>query len=125
MEIALESDSFTEIQLRQINCVQMYLGFTYISELCNPNGKSLHPTILSQTRDAGQYRTTLSCPHQPKPNTRSWVLWEQALHIITQSDNKTLKDSLGPWTNHHSMAGRWQSYQRHDTVFDFVHATNQ
>mmetsp|Transcript_22813 Transcript_22813/g.50924 ORF Transcript_22813/g.50924 Transcript_22813/m.50924 type:complete len:438 (-) Transcript_22813:647-1960(-) len=123
MEIALESDSFTVIELRRINCVRMYLGFTYISELCNPHGRSCHPTILSRTQDAGQYRTTLSSPHQPKPNTCSWILWECVFHLITQSDNKTLKYPLGPWTNHHSMAGRWQSYQLHDTVFDFVPAT--
>ena len=79
MEIALESDSFTVIQLQQINGVQMYLRFTYLSELCNPNDRGLHPTILSRTRDAGQYHTTLSCPNQPKPNTRSWLLWERVL----------------------------------------------
>ena len=120
MEIAVESDSFTNIQLRQINCVQMYLGFTYISELCNPNGRGLHPTILFRKQDAGQYRTTLSRPHQPKPNTQSWILWERVIHLIMQADNKTLKHPLGPWTGHHSMAKCWQSYQMRDTVFDFV-----
>mmetsp|Transcript_19816 Transcript_19816/g.40581 ORF Transcript_19816/g.40581 Transcript_19816/m.40581 type:complete len:100 (-) Transcript_19816:306-605(-) len=34
----------------------------------------------------------------------------------TKSNNKTLKYPLGPWTNHHSMAGPWQSYQLHDTI---------
>ena len=68
MEIALESDSFTVTQLRRINCVRMYLGFTYLSELCNPNGRSINTGILSRTRDSGPYRTTLSRPNQPWPN---------------------------------------------------------
>ena len=84
MEIALETDSFTVTQLRRINCVQIYLGFTYLSELCNPSGRSIHPSILSQTRDSGQYRTTSSCPNQPKSNTCSWLLWERVLQLITQ-----------------------------------------
>ena len=125
MEIALESDNFMVIQLQQTNCVQMYLGFTYINELCHPHGRGLHPTILSRARDAGQYQTTLSRPHQPKPNTRSWLLWERVLRLITQAGNKTLKHPLGPWTRHHSMAGLWQSYQVRDTVFDFAPTTAQ
>ena len=110
MEISLESDNFTLNQLRRVNCVQMYLGFTYLSELCNLNSRSIHTSILSWPRNAGPYRTSLSRPNQPNPNTWSWLLWEHILQLVTWSDGKTLKTSLGPWTGHHSIAERWQSY---------------
>ena len=102
----------------------MYLGLTFISELCYPNGKCLHPSILSRIWDAGQYCTTLSRPNQPKPNTRSWVIWERVLSLITRSDKRTLRQPLGPWNDSHSMAGRWKSYQLHNTVHTLVQATD-
>ena len=54
MEITLESDAFTKTQLRLINWIKMYLGFTYISEMCYPNGRCLYTSILSRIRDEGQ-----------------------------------------------------------------------
>ena len=90
MEVALELGIFTVTQLQRINCVRMYLGFTYISEICNTTGSCIHSSILSWTKDAGPYHTTLSRPTQPRPNNHSWVLWERVLQSITTKDGKTL-----------------------------------
>ena len=46
MEAALQSSLFNTNQLRQINCVCMYLGSTYLSELCHPKGKTISRDIL-------------------------------------------------------------------------------
>ena len=40
MEVALHSRYFNTYQLKRINCVCMYLGNTYLSEICHPKGKT-------------------------------------------------------------------------------------
>ena len=109
MEMALAC-SLTNIQLTRINCVRMYLGVKYLSEICTPDGKSISPGVLNRTRDIDKYKTHLTRPNQPKPNSRSWDLWDRIILPKTHANNKTLIHPLQKWTNHHSKAGTWKAY---------------
>ena len=65
--------ALTTIQMERINCVRMYLGVEYISEICNTSGDGFVVGIMTgQTRNL-EYKTTTTKPYQIKPNTRSWT----------------------------------------------------
>ena len=49
MDIAMTLN-FSPNQLEKVNCVRIYLGFFYISELCNPEGTEISQSILQQKR---------------------------------------------------------------------------
>ena len=46
MEAALRSELFNTNQMKRINCVCMYLGSAYLSEICQPKGKTISREIL-------------------------------------------------------------------------------
>ena len=94
----------------------MYLGNTYLSEICHPKGKTISRDILHR-KPSKHYQTTLSLPHQPRPNTRSWILWEKLLSTFTKSDNITLLHPLGAWSSTHSTSGYWSTYRHNNAIF--------
>lgn len=47
----------------------MYLGVTYVSEICTVDGRYIANGVLNRERDADEYITTLTRAHQQKPNT--------------------------------------------------------
>ena len=117
MEMVLEH-SLTDLQITRTHCVRMYLGVMRFSKICTPDGKSILPGVKKQERDTNAYKTKLTRPYQPKPNSRSWELWDRIILPITRVDNKTLIRPLGPWTKHHSTAGVWIAYMDHNgTVY--------
>ena len=64
------------------------------------------------------YRTKLSTPIQPKPNTYSWKKWSKLLSTLTTRSSPTrLKQKLGKWYQSHSKSGRWLAYQEEDKIY--------
>ena len=61
-------------QKEKINCVKMYLGVQYVSEISTINGASFVPGILDRDNYQLNYQTTLTKPHQEKPANHSWLL---------------------------------------------------
>ena len=101
----------TDIQITRINCVHnMYLGVMYFSKICTTDGISISPGIRKRKPDTDEYRTKLARPHQPKPNSRSWELWDIIILLTTGENNKTLLHPLHHWTKHHSTVGIWTAY---------------
>jgi hypothetical protein len=96
---------FTTIQLERINCVRMFLGVMYTSEICTIDGVSIRPGILKGSHETNDYMITLTTPKQTKPNRRSWELWARLITDFTM-DGKQLKQQLGKWTSDHSTSGR-------------------
>ena len=68
METAIQSGIFNTNQLKQINCVRIYLGSTYLSKVCRPKGKTISREILHQ-QPSKHYQTQLTLPHQPQTNS--------------------------------------------------------
>ena len=109
MEHANDLD-FTLIQMKQTNCVRMYLGVTYISEIGTICGNYLVNGIINGNIDNLEFETTLTKPKQQlqRPNTRSWTVWKQMLSPLIKG--RQLKIPLGQWKNNHSKTGTWNAY---------------
>ena len=107
---------FTPVQQKQINCVCLYLGVTYLSEISTIDGLSLIDGINDGDEEHIQYRNLLTRPVQPKPNTRSWALWDLHLQSYTTTNSLNLKVPLGNWTSDHSTNGRWNAYKDQEMV---------
>ena len=101
---------FTETQRRRINSVRMYLGVTWLSEICTIDGTSLVEGIGDDNIEL-PHENTLPKPAQVKPNTRSWALWDRLLQSFTQPNKSKLKEPLGDWYRNHSRYGRWNAYR--------------
>jgi hypothetical protein len=110
--------SFTQNQRERINCVRMYLGVMYLSEICNTAGDALQKGIEKNTHDKNVYNVTIQRPKQKIPNSYSWKFWEKAIQSFT-TNGKELDKKLGPWTKDHSRSGRWETYESKDNkVYD-------
>jgi hypothetical protein len=92
---------FTQNQRERINCVRMYLGVMYLSEICNMSGSELQAGIENDTHDKDVYNVTMQKPKQNKPNSYSWKFLTRTIQSFT-TDGKKLKSTLGPWTGNHS-----------------------
>jgi hypothetical protein len=114
---------FTEVQEHRINCVRLFLGVMYFSEICTIDGTTIRDGITTGNNDNEEYILTLKKAIQHRPNTRSWNLWTQAITSIT-SDGKVLQESLGDWTTNHSTSGRWNAYQHNNSVYQSVRHEN-
>jgi hypothetical protein len=108
---------FTQNQRERINCVRMYLGVMYLSEICNTTGDSLQKGIGDNTHDKMVYKVTTQKPKQKQPNSYSWKFWMKAIKSFTKNGRK-LNTKLGPWTADHSRSGIWASYQWKDRVYE-------
>ena len=110
-------------QKQKINCVRMYLGVTWVSEICTTDGLSFVSGILHGDECQLNYKTTLTTPHQVKPSKHSCFLWRRILKLLTtaptsQTTTKNrLQQNLGKWKNTHSKSGRWLSYQDDNNKF--------
>ena len=61
-------------QKEKINCVGMYLGVQYVSEISTIDRTCFVPGILDGEIYRLNYRTTLTKPHQEKSGKHSWFL---------------------------------------------------
>ena len=115
---------FTPVHQKWINCVLLYLGITYLSEISTIDGTSLINGINDGDEENMQYRNLLTCPVQVKPNTWSWALWDIHLQSYTTMNSSDLKVPLGNWTSNHSTNGRWNAYQDQILVYSWVNDNN-
>jgi hypothetical protein len=104
MEKAIEMNLTTN-QMERINCVRMYLGVMYMSEICNEEGTAIREGYEDSTNRQETYKITLTIPKQKKPNTSSWKLWWKVLQSFTTGDSKRLTKGLGECTESHSKSG--------------------
>ena len=76
-------------QKEKMNCVRMFLGVNYVSEIYTVDGTSFVPEILEGNDSQFNYQTTLTKLHQEKPGEHSWMLWKRLLKILTPSPKTT------------------------------------
>ena len=70
-------------QKEKINCVRMYLGVTWVNEICTTDVSSFVLGILQGKERQLNYKITLTTPHQVKPGNHSWMLWRRILKLLT------------------------------------------
>ena len=101
-------------QKEKINCVQMYLGVNYISEISTVDVTGFVTGVLEGDDCQLNHQTTLTKPYQEKPGEHNWMLWRRILKMLTPSPKTTtnkLKKQLGKRIDTHSKSGQWLSYQ--------------
>ena len=118
MDIVRQGE-FTAVQEHRINCVRLFLGVMYFSEICSIDGMNIRDGITTGKNETEEYVVSLKKARQHLPNTRSWNLWKQAITSVT-IDGTALKEPLGDWTIHHSKSGQWKTYQRNRMVYESV-----
>jgi hypothetical protein len=106
-------------QMERINCVRMYLGVMYISEICNEEGTAIREGYEDGTNRQETYNITLTIPKQKKPNTSSWKLWWKVLQSFTTGGSKRLTKGLGEWTENHSKPGQWIAYKHDNKAYKY------
>ena len=74
---------------QKTNCVRMYLGVEYVSEVCTVDGTGFVPDILEGDDCQLNYQTTLTKPYQEKPGEHSWMLWRRILKMLTPTPKTT------------------------------------
>ena len=128
MDILLDNDhSFDTVQMQQINSCRLYLGVTYLSEICNIKGTHLVDGI-----NDGDTTNLLCTPlqdkiYQPYPSTKSWALWDLLLQYVTEDANPITEDAnstklitpLGSFTKDHSTNNRWKGYRNQSLAYIF------
>ena len=112
---------FTDTQRKRINCVRMYLGVNWISELATIDGRYIIKNIGEPTCKL-HYCVTLMKPFAKRPNARSWALFEMVIDSFTTDKFGTLETELGNWTLDHSACGRWNAYKdENNLVYEHVY----
>lgn len=107
MKHALLQD--TDNQLCRINYCQMYLGVTYLSELCSVDGRFLLDGFLTGRPTKVLFWTTYNRPCQQRLNTWSWTMWARLLDSLALPTGQ-LCQRLRWWTSDHSTTGHWDAY---------------
>ena len=100
-------------QKEKINCVRMFLGVQYVSQISTVDGTNFVSGILDGDDSQLCYWTNLTKPHQEQPGKHSWKLWKRILKILTVSPKKTtnkLTERLGTWINDYNEWEEWLSY---------------
>ena len=110
----------TTNQKEKLNCVRMYLGVQYVSQISTVDGTSFVSGILDGNDSRLCYQTKLTKPEQVNPSKYSWKIWKRILKLLTVSPKKTtnkLNERLGKWIDYHSECGEWLSYQDRNGKF--------
>ena len=58
-------------QKEKIDCVRIFLGVQYVSQICMVDGTNFVPGILEEDDSRLCYQTTLTKPHQERPGDPS------------------------------------------------------
>ena len=107
-------------QKEKVNCVRMFLGVQYVSQISTVDGTNFVPKILEGDDSQLCYQPTLTKPHQERPGDYSWRLWKRILKMLTPSPKTTtnkLTKKVGKWIDTHSESRQWISYKDHDGNF--------
>ena len=76
-------------QKEKINCVRMFLGVHYVSEICMVDGTNFVLVILEGDNSQICYQTTLTKPHQERLGNHSWMPWKRISKTLTSSSKTT------------------------------------
>ena len=109
MELALESQAFSDVEIRQINYCRLFFQALTLSDICNARGTSLALGIYKGEPSWHQSRSLLQEPYQANPNSRTWSIWRRFLRMLCPN-KQDLPIPLGIWYAGLSKRRRWPAY---------------
>ena len=86
-------------QLIQINACRLYLNIIHLSDIVNPDGKTINNNFLIGCKPT-YHSSKLNLPHQKYPFVKAWKLWNTILRKeFNVQDNLMLRpfSRLGKW----------------------------
>jgi hypothetical protein len=96
MEMILESNQFTALQIRRLNYCRLYLQVVTISNITDATGTHLDQSKLHGIPDAKSSTTTWIHVHQDRPSEDEWKLWKKANRIWSTIHGE-LHTAMGRW----------------------------
>ena len=109
MELALDFQAFSDVELRQINYCRLYFQALTLSDISNARGTSLAIGIYKGEHSWHQSRSLLQEPYQESPNSRTWSIWRRFLRMLC-SNKSDFDTPLGHWHAGLSKRRRWPAY---------------
>ena len=89
----------SNIQLIQLNACRLYLNIIHLSDIVNPDGKTINNNFLIGCKPTYP-SSKLKWPHQQYPSVKAWKLWNITMRkVFNIQDNLTLEpfSRLGQW----------------------------
>jgi len=88
-------------QLIQLNACRLYLNIIHLSDIVNPDGKTINNNFLIGCKP-NYPSSKLKCPHQLYPSVKAWKLWNiTIIKVFNIQDNLNLTlepfSRLGEW----------------------------
>eukprot|EP00957_Ditylum_brightwellii_P075346 5725585-Ditylum_brightwellii.AAC.1 len=84
--MVVQSNDFTLIEIKKINCCREYLGVTTIAGITLADGCTLDPHMRSGNISLFSSTTTLLQAKQQCPNCTGWKLWSRCLKLFADHD---------------------------------------
>ena len=108
MDIVLESQIFTKVELLLVNACRIYMGVTLLSDIITPDGTKLSKFVLEHRQDTFSTHNGL-LPYQELPGPRAWTQWNKMLNLIREPGEQHLSiPPLGHWIVHgHETYRHW------------------
>jgi len=107
MDMILESNQFTALQIRRLNYCRLYLQVVTISDITDATGTHLDQSKLHGIPDAQSSTTTWIHVHQDRPSEDEWKLWKKANRIWSTIHGE-LHTAMGRWL--HPRPSQCQQY---------------
>ena len=110
------NSNLTKRKISQVNACRLYLRILYLSDIIQPDGKTVNPMYFNGKRPS--YPTSkYKWPHQSKPSNAAWKTWHKIVRTILHipkngilPPHHTLHQWL-PTNNNRHMKHEWY----HDT----------
>ncbi len=96
MDLILDSDQFTPMQIRRLNYCRLYLQAVTISDLTDATGEILNQMKMRGVPDFRSSTTTWILVNQDRPSELEWRLWRKA-NLLWSTVSGILHTSLGQW----------------------------
>jgi hypothetical protein len=96
MDIILESNQFTNAQVRPLNYCRMYLQAVTISDISDATGQQLDRSKMLGKPNAKSSTTTWIQINQERPSEVEWKLWRKA-NLLWSNVLGELRTHLGQW----------------------------
>ena len=120
MDVACDSDVFTDKEIRKIFYCKNYLEVKWLSDMCTADGEQL---LAGPYEGIRSFRTSASKHEeitQERPSDATWDIWRSFLHHHFIHPNKDIRSPLGCWlSNSNAMTRLWVFYysKRFDQLY--------
>ena len=107
MERLIQTDLYTDEDIRSINRCRIYLRVQNLSEIVNGSGTSISYCAMNYIRDPDRI-SNYNWPHQPFPKQRDWEAWNDALQNVWSNGNYQIEPPLGTWNENLTFTTNWK-----------------